>query len=106
MYDRYIIIIFNMKLNFKKIQKTIFYLKSIFKHYQLKNLKILILNKHSLPAILSFFIPGLGQLIKGHFLKAFVIWILSGIIGYFLLWTVIIPLGFWIWNIYDAYNSQ
>ena len=64
------------------------------------------MKKHFLPALLSVFIPGLGQLIKGHIFKAILIWILSGILVYFLLWTVVIPFCFWIWNVYDAYNSK
>lgn len=61
--------------------------------------------KHGLPALLSFFIPGLGQLIKGDILKAILIWVVGGIISFFLFWTVIVPLIIWVWNIYDAYNS-
>ena len=60
---------------------------------------------YGFPAILSFFIPGLGQLIKGQIIKAFLIWIVGGLIGFFLWWTWIIPFCFWAWNVYDAYNS-
>ncbi len=62
--------------------------------------------KHGVPALISFFIPGVGQLIKGHVMKAVIIWILGGFIGIFLWWTFIIPLILWVWNIYDAYNSN
>ena len=62
--------------------------------------------KHGLPALLSFFIPGLGQLIKGQILKAILIWLVGGIISFFLWWTIIIPFAIWVWNIYDAYNSN
>ena len=59
--------------------------------------------KHGVPAIFSFFIPGLGQLIKGHIGKALLAFF-GVIIGFFLL---IIPGIFvWLWNIYDAYNSN
>jgi TM2 domain-containing membrane protein YozV len=61
---------------------------------------------HALPAILSFFIPGLGQLIKGEVLKAFLIWIIGGLVSFFLFWTIVIPFAIWIWVIYDAYNSN
>jgi TM2 domain-containing membrane protein YozV len=61
---------------------------------------------YSVPAIFSFFLPGLGQLIKGQILKAVVIWILSGVVGFLLWWTIVIPFALWAWNVYDAYNSQ
>lgn len=60
---------------------------------------------HGVPAILSAIIPGLGQLIKGQILKAVFIWILSGVVGFLLWWTVIAPLAVWAWNVYDAYND-
>ncbi|PKV75301.1 hypothetical protein [Pontibacter ramchanderi] len=60
---------------------------------------------HSLPALISFFIPGLGQLIKGHVLKGIFIWIFGGILTFFFWWTFIIPFILWAWNVYDAYNS-
>jgi TM2 domain-containing membrane protein YozV len=59
---------------------------------------------HGVPALLSLFLPGLGQLIKGHILKAIFIWIIGAIIACFLFWTFIVPFGFWAWNVYDAYN--
>jgi len=61
--------------------------------------------KYGFPALLSFFIPGLGQLVKGHILKGILIWIIGGLIGFFFFWTIIIPFIIWIWNVYDAYNS-
>jgi TM2 domain-containing membrane protein YozV len=63
------------------------------------------MEKYGLPALVSLFLPGVGQLIKGHFLKGFLIWVFGGIIGFFLGWTIIIPFLFWVWNVYDAYNS-
>ena len=62
--------------------------------------------KHGVPALISFFIPGLGQLIKGQILKAIMIWIVGGVISFFLWWTIIIPFLIWVWNVYDAYNSN
>jgi len=64
--------------------------------------------KHGLPALLSFFIPGLGQLVKGHVGMGIMIFL--GMIVNILLMAIIIgfittPI-FWIWNIYDAYNSN
>ena len=60
---------------------------------------------HGMPALISFFIPGLGQLIKGQILKGILIWIIGGILTVFLFWTIIVPVAIWAWNIYDAYNS-
>ncbi|TGC09488.1 hypothetical protein [Methanolobus halotolerans] len=61
---------------------------------------------HGVPALLSFFIPGLGQLIKGQIFKTIGIWVVLGIC--WLLQFILIGylLGFivWIWQIYDAYN--
>ncbi len=62
--------------------------------------------KHGMPAILSFFIPGLGQLIKGQIIKAILIWGVGGILSFFLWWTIIVPFVIWAWNVYDAYNSN
>jgi len=64
--------------------------------------------KHDVPALVSFFIPGLGQIIKGEVGKGILI-IIGLIISIFFLFIVI---GFittpilWIWNVYDAYNSN
>ena len=60
---------------------------------------------YGLPALLSIFIPGLGQLIKGQIFKAFLIWVVGGLVGFFLFWTVVIPFIVWAWNVYDAYND-
>lgn len=62
--------------------------------------------KHGVPALISFFVPGVGQLIKGHFPKAIVIWVVGGLVGFFLWWTFIAPFIVWVWNVYDAYNSN
>lgn len=80
--------------------------------------------KHGVPAIISFFLPGVGQLIKGHIGKAFLVWILliiafvmlvsggvlvqqgddsKALLG--LLGLIGLPVIFF-WNIYDAYNSN
>ena len=62
--------------------------------------------KHGVPALISFFIPGLGQMIKGDILKGILIWIVGGLLCLFLWWTFIIPFAIWVWNVYDAYNSN
>ena len=62
--------------------------------------------KHNVPALISFFIPGLGQIIKGEILKGILIMVIGTFLGIFLGWTVIVPLAIWAWNVYDAYNSN
>jgi len=62
--------------------------------------------KHGIPALISFFIPGLGQLIKGQILKAILIWIIGGGLCIFFFWTIIVPILIWAYNVYDAYNSN
>lgn len=62
--------------------------------------------KHGIPALVSLFIPGLGQMIKGDFLKGIVIWVLGGIAIFFIWWTIIVPFIIYVWNVYDAYNSN
>ena len=62
--------------------------------------------KHGIPALISFFIPGLGQIIKGDILKGILIWVLGGVITFFLWWTFIVPFIIWAWNVYDAYNAN
>ena len=61
---------------------------------------------HNFPALVSFFIPGLGQLIKGQIFKALFIWIVGGIVSFIFWWTIIVPFLFWAWNVYDAYTSN
>lgn len=58
--------------------------------------------KHPVPAILSFFVPGLGQMIKGELGRG---------IGFFLgvLFTfpfIVPPLLIWLINIHDAYHRN
>jgi TM2 domain-containing membrane protein YozV len=58
--------------------------------------------KHGVPALLSLFIPGMGQMVKGQVGKGIFILICT-IIGYFCL--VIPGLILHIWQIADAYNN-
>lgn len=48
-------------------------------------------------AICSFFIPGLGQLVQGRFIAAVLMFVLAGVLWWFLLGWVI-----HIWSIIDA----
>jgi len=78
--------------------------------------------KHGIPLLLSIFIPGLGQIIKGQVKKglliffapsiAFIIFLLLGfldnngsnvlaLLGYIWFGGII----FYIWQLYDAYNN-
>ena len=64
--------------------------------------------KHGVPAVISFFIPGVGQMIKGEVGKGIAI-----LIGYVISWLLVfVFVGFittpilFIWNIYDAYNHN
>ena len=73
--------------------------------------------KHVLPAILSFFIPALGQFIKGQVKWGLAIWLwlilgnlliaaLSGVFGFFsIILFIVFNLFIWIYQIYDAYNA-
>lgn len=89
---------------------------------------------HGVPALLSFFFPGLGQLVKGQWERAVVVWglifgpwFVLGVVatkrasGYSqppgpeeIVWTmlqspllpfVLFPMLFvWLWSVVDAYN--
>jgi TM2 domain-containing membrane protein YozV len=58
--------------------------------------------KHGVPALLSFFIPGLGQIVKGQVGKGILAFFGVGL-GLFML--VIPGVIIWIWQIVDAYND-
>ncbi len=60
-----------------------------------------------LAAILSFFIPGLGQFYTGQLTKAIILFVAAVIFG--LLSTILIGIPFyiivWIYSMVDAYNA-
>ncbi len=60
---------------------------------------------HLIPAVVSAFLPGVGQILKGQVLKGIGIIIGIAVIGFFLWWTYIIPFLVYLWNIYDAYDN-
>ena len=74
-------------------------------------------DKHMIPAIISFFIPALGQFVKGQVKWGLIIWLwfilanlliaaLSGFFGYFsIILFIVFNLFMWIYQIYDAYNA-
>ncbi|AKB75149.1 hypothetical protein MSLAZ_1888 [Methanosarcina lacustris Z-7289] len=58
-------------------------------------------------AVLSFFIPGLGQIYNGQIMKGIVFIILASVFGFLtvvLIGYILYPL-FWVYNLYDAYNT-
>ncbi len=62
-------------------------------------------------AILSLFIPGLGQIYAGRIgrglLMLFIVIPLSVLLALFFFWLLLpllLPLAVWIWNIFDASN--
>ena len=62
---------------------------------------------HGVPALLSFFVPGLGQIIKGEIFKAIGIWVgllIGWLLTFVLIGFILVPL-IWLWQIYDAYNN-
>lgn len=61
--------------------------------------------RYIIPAILSAIIPGLGQIVKGQFIKGLLIIIVGITVSYILLWTFIVPIIIWAWNVFDAYTS-
>lgn len=61
---------------------------------------------HGMPALLSFFIPGLGQIIRGDVAKGiaiFVVWCMTVVASFFLI-GIPFMIVLWVWQIYDAYN--
>ena len=48
-------------------------------------------------ALASFFIPGLGQLVQGRLLKAALMFVLAGVLWFFLLGWII-----HLWSVLDA----
>jgi TM2 domain-containing membrane protein YozV len=64
---------------------------------------------HGVPALMSFFIPGLGQLVKGHVAKGLGTWgaLFAATVGGFLVgYTFLAIPVVWIWSTYDAYKSN
>ncbi len=63
--------------------------------------------EHGIPALVSFFFPGVGQLMKGHWKTAILVWValmLSFIACFFMVGLIMLPVV-WIWNSYNAYTA-
>ena len=59
----------------------------------------------AIAAILSFLIPGVGQIYVGKAKRGILILILGIVIAMFSMFLFFIPyLIYWLWNIYDAYS--
>jgi TM2 domain-containing membrane protein YozV len=58
--------------------------------------------KHGIPALLSLFVPGLGQIVKGQVGKGILTFIA---VPLGLLFLVVPGIIIWIWNVSDAYNN-
>lgn len=64
--------------------------------------------KHGVPALVSVFIPGVGQMMKEEVGKGILIligFVISLFLIYALIGIVTTPI-LWIWNIIDAYNHN
>lgn len=62
---------------------------------------------HGVPALLSLFVPGLGQVVKGQWLKGIGIWIglaICSVLMFVIIGYILAPI-LWLWQIYDAYND-
>ncbi len=60
-----------------------------------------------LAVVFSFFIPGLGQLYTGQFLKAVLLFVAAVVFGFFSFTLITIPLYLilWIYSMYDGYTK-
>lgn len=66
------------------------------------------LQRFGFPAFLSFFVPGLGQLVKGDILRGigfFIIAIFGAVLAFAIPgFGLLVAAAFWVWNIWDAYT--
>lgn len=62
---------------------------------------------YPIPAILSLFVPGLGQLVKKDYAKSVIIflsYVMSLILIFLFVGLIFAPI-IWVYGIYDAYNA-
>lgn len=61
---------------------------------------------YPIPAIASFFLPGLGQFLKGHFFKALMFWIAVPLVYFLVGWLPLVGWAAgglaWLINVLDA----
>ncbi len=63
---------------------------------------------YGMPALLSFFLPGLGQIVKGEIWKGIGMLlgaVIAGLLIFVIIGFIIYPI-IWIYSVYDAYNAQ
>lgn len=77
---------------------------------QLASLTRRLEQRHGVPALLSFFVPGLGQLIKGNLGMALTVWLGIAVLiviaaaGF---WPAVIGIPIvWVYSLYDAYVAS
>lgn len=61
--------------------------------------------RHGVPALLSLFIPGLGQLVKGQILTGLIVMVAAaffGLLCFVGIGVILLPI-FWVVQVYDAY---
>ena len=69
--------------------------------------KLTVKKKYILPAVVSAFLPGVGQLLKGHVWKAVGIWVISTVIAVLFSWWFWIPGAIvWLGVVIDALVSE
>ena len=63
--------------------------------------------RHGVPALLSFFIPGLGQMVKGEILSGLVVMVAMFVSAMLTMFVIGVPMLviFWVWQLYDAYTA-
>lgn len=65
----------------------------------------------AIAAVLSFVIVGLGQVYNGQIFKGVVfhigMWfaVIIGVLFFWLIFPILIPIGLWLFNVYDAYDQ-
>jgi TM2 domain-containing membrane protein YozV len=63
--------------------------------------------RHGVPALLSFFMPGLGQLVKGSVLRGIAIFVAMclAVVAISIVVGIVIAPILWLWQLYDAYTA-
>ena len=100
----------NKNFIFDSSENSVSFIKGFFKKNKIEIVEKITSKKiqstektYSVPAIASLFVPGLGQLLKKEFLKAFVYFVIVFVLA-FSFWMGL-PIVY-IVSVYDAYNTQ